>query len=93
MNLRWTSKALSDVARVRDFLRPVNPHAARRAVLQLFNDLELVARNPRIGEAVEVVQFNGREVRRVFIGDYELRYEVRPLEIIVLRVWHVREDR
>jgi len=35
MELRWTSKGLSDLARLHDFLDPVNPRAAARVVQSL----------------------------------------------------------
>ena len=34
-----------------------------------------------------------RDVRRVIVGDYELRYEVTENLIYILRLWHAREDR
>jgi len=45
--------------------------------------------NTRIGPRLQ--EFTPREVRRLFVGDYELRYEIQ--RVIVLRVWHTREDR
>ena len=47
--------------------------------------------HPRIGEKLE--EFDPREVRRIIVGAYEIRYEVRSDEVVVLRVWHTREDR
>jgi hypothetical protein len=32
-------------------------------------------------------------VRRILVGDYEIRYEVADTDIIILRIFHVREDR
>jgi hypothetical protein len=32
-------------------------------------------------------------VRRLFVDDYELRYEILGDLIIVVRLWHTREDR
>ena len=34
-----------------------------------------------------------REVRRILVGHYEMRYEIRGSEIYILRLWHRREDR
>jgi hypothetical protein len=34
-----------------------------------------------------------REVRRLFVGDYELRYEIVGEVIIVVRHWHTKENR
>jgi plasmid stabilization system protein ParE len=47
--------------------------------------------HPRIGEKLE--EFEPREVRRLLIGHYEMRYEIQASTIFVLRVWHTREDR
>lgn len=47
--------------------------------------------HPRLGERVPKVE--NMEVRRIFLRDYELRYEIRGDEIIVLRLWHSREER
>jgi hypothetical protein len=40
-----------------------------------------------------VDEIGSREVRRLLIDQYDLRYEVLPDLIRVLRVWHMREDR
>jgi len=37
--------------------------------------------------------FAPREVRRLFVGDYELRYEIQGDAIIIVRLWHTKEDR
>jgi len=47
--------------------------------------------NPRIGEKLE--EFEPREVRRILVGHYEMRYEIQGSTIYVLRLWHTREDR
>lgn len=44
-----------------------------------------------MGEKLEA--YAPRDVRRIIVGDYELRYEVTPEAIIVLRLWHGRENR
>ncbi|MHB1581812.1 MAG: type II toxin-antitoxin system RelE/ParE family toxin [Acidithiobacillus sp.] len=47
--------------------------------------------NPRIGERLD--EFEPREVRRIVVGHYEMRYEIQKSTIYVLRLWHTREDR
>ena len=91
MQLTWTEKALSDLARLHDFLAPVNRQAAARVVQQLVAAPEILTGNPRLGERLE--EFNPRDVRRIFVGDYELRYEINQQRIFLLRVWHSREQR
>ena len=91
MELKWTSKALSDLARLYEFLAPVNKPAAARAVQALTKAPTILLTNPRIGE--QLFQFEPREVRRILVGEYEVRYELQDSIVYVLRLWHTREDR
>lgn len=91
MELKWTSKALSDLVRLYEFLAPVNKLAAASTVKSLTAAPVSLLVNPRIGEKLE--EFEPREVRRIFAGHYEIRYEIQESTIYVLRLWHVREDR
>ena len=91
MLLRWTSKALSDLVRLYEFLTPVNQQAAARAVRSLAAVPVRLLEQPRIGEKLE--EFEPREVRRILIGHYEMRYEIQASTLYVLRIWHTREDR
>ena len=91
MNLKWTSKALSDLVRLNEFLSPVNTLAAAQMVQSLSAAPYRLLEQPRIGEKLE--EFEPREVRRIIVGYYELRYEITESSIYVLRLWHTREDR
>jgi plasmid stabilization system protein ParE len=50
-----------------------------------------IPRQPRLGERVP--GFGEREVRRVLVQKYEVRYEVAGADLTVLRIFHTREDR
>ncbi len=91
MGLECTSKALSDLARLYEFLAPVNKSSAARAVQALTKSPTILLVNPRIGE--QLFQFEPREVRRILVGEYEVRYEIQDSIIYVRRLWHTREDR
>jgi len=91
MELRWTSKGLSDLARLHDFLAPVNPRAAARVVQSLTAGAARLREFPRIGHKLD--QYEPREVRRIIVANYEIRYEIREAVIYVLRLWHTREQR
>lgn len=75
MELKWTSKGLSDLARLYDFLAPVNQPAAARAVQALTAAPANLLANPRIGEKLD--EFEPREVRRILVSKYEMRYEIQ----------------
>ena len=92
MNLKWTSKALSDLARrLYEFLVPVNKPAAARTVQSLTAAPRRILEQPRIGERLD--EFEPRVVRRILVGHTEIRYEIQASTIYVLRLWHTREDR
>jgi len=91
MRLQWTSKAMSDLARLHEFLAAVNRTAAARAVQALVAAPGKLLEQPRIGERLD--EFEPREVRRLLVGKYELRYELQEESIYVLRLWHTRENR
>lgn len=91
MELKWTRKALSDIARLYEFLAAVNQPAAARTVQQLTAAPTSLLANPRIGERLE--EFEPRDVRRIQVGRYEMRYEIVGSTLYLLRLWHTREDR
>lgn len=91
MRLRWTGKASADLVRLYDFLKPLNDTAAQRVIDILTAAPEKLLLYPRLGERID--EHAGREVRRIFVSSYEIRYEIHGDEITVLRLWHTREDR
>lgn len=46
---------------------------------------------PRVAPPIEV--YEGRDVRSLIIGDYNMHYEIKADVIYIVRVWHTREDR
>ena len=91
MALRWTTSARADLARLHEFLEPVNPRVAARTVRQLVVGAKRIPGRPRLGQRLP--GFAQREVRRILIGDYEIRYELTARNVFVLRIFHTREDR
>ena len=91
MKLKWTNKALSDLARLYEFLATVNRHAAACKVQLLANAPARLLEQPRLGEKLK--EFEPREVRHIQVGHYEMRYEIHESTLYTLRLWHAREDR
>ncbi len=91
MNVRWTGRSVEDLARLHEFLATVNRRAAARVVQSLAGAASHLAAHARTGERLQ--QYQPREVRRILVGNYEMRYEARGEEVVILRVWHSREDR
>ena len=91
MALRWTTSARTDLVRLYEFLEQANPRAAALAVRHIVAGAKRIPARPRLGQRLR--QFAGREVRRVLIGDYEIRYELDGRDVFLLRIFHTREDR
>ncbi|WP_338849279.1 type II toxin-antitoxin system RelE/ParE family toxin [Massilia sp. W12] len=64
-----------------------------RAAINIFKKLSHAPQgqlqHPRIGEQLH--QFSPREVRRLLLTEYEIRYAIQAQTIYVLRIWHTRE--
>lgn len=79
------------MVRLHAFLATINPSAAAQVVRQLIAGAEQLIQYPQLG--IKLEEFLPRDVRRMIIGDYELRYELIDEAIYILRLWHGREDR
>lgn len=91
MKIEWTAHASDDLVRLHRFLATVAPDAAAALVQSLARAPRRLIDYPRIGERLDA--YAPREVRRISVGNYEMRYEVTDNRIIILRLWHMRENR
>jgi len=89
--VRWTPRAAADVTRLHDFLAHKNPRAAKAVAETLISAPDKLRQFPRRGARLE--QFSDREVRRLIVGAYEIRYEINVDIIRILQIWHGKEDR
>lgn len=90
----FSSDALSDVERVRDFIGATNPVAARRALVAIWEALERVERFPNLGRPSDDPDI--RQITVPFGGaGYIVRYSLLPEDgsLLILRIWHGREAR
>jgi toxin ParE1/3/4 len=90
----FSSEALSDVERLRNFLQVRNPNAAGRAMRAIWTALKRVEQIPEIGKPTKDPNIRQIIVRFGSAG-YIARYTVLPSTgaILVTRIWHTREDR
>ena len=92
LKLIWLPAARADLIRLREFIEPHNPDAARRAAETLKKAANLLLEHPAIGTPLE-----GREDRELFIPygqrGYIMRYRLHEETVAIVRVWHGLEDR
>lgn len=89
MSLRFTERALGDLARLKAFVAKRDPAAAERVTEKLVESLRALAEQPLSGRSLEELP-----VRQWVAGDYVARYVVRGTdEVVVVRIWHGKETR
>lgn len=87
----WSLSAKQDIERLYHFLHTNNPRRAAYIRTELIKAPRILQEHPRIGQKIEQIVMN--DVRRLIVEEYEIRYEVTPDRIHILRIWHGREDR
>jgi len=87
----WLPDAVTDLHRLREFIRQENPQAAQRAANRIKEATQILKLNPEAGRPVEeampfrdlIIPFGG--------GNYVLRYRKDGQRLIIVRIRHSRE--
>src|SRR5438309_1442799 len=91
--LIWLPEAVEDLARLRRFLSPRNPPAARRAAARILAGAKGLRKFPESGRPLDDLPGFRDLFIRFGAGCYLLRYRLFEDAIAVVRVWHEREKR
>ena len=91
MNSRFTPEAIEDLVRLRKFVEKNNPSAAQRIARDLLLGMEKLKVFPEIGLKVERA-FEPHRIRDLYVDNYTVRYLIGDGEIVVLRLWHGKEN-
>ena len=89
VKLEFTEQALDDLIRLREFIAEKNPAAAERVSQQLIESIQRLTEQPEIGHRVESLP----GVQEWIAREYVVHYLVLNEALIVLQIWHGREDR
>lgn len=90
--VKYTPGAIGDLQRLREFLRPKNPLASRRAAETIMKAVQVLGQQPQIGRPVEDMPGEFREWLIDF-GDsgYVARYRFDGAAVTILAVRHQKE--
>ena len=91
MAIVWTETAYRDLERLYEFLAAVDPAAAGRQIQALTNAPETLLTMPAIGQILP--QYAPRNVRRLLVARYEMRYEFVAQDVKILTIWRQGELR
>jgi plasmid stabilization system protein ParE len=92
--IKWLPEALADIERLYAFLKDKDIEAAARAANSILQGIDILEASPRVGRPMP--DETGR--RELFVafgaGAYVLRYILETDDVvIIIRVWHSRENR
>jgi plasmid stabilization system protein ParE len=92
MQLKWTSKSLSELMRLHPYLAKRCERAAAHAVQALAAGTIRLVEQPQIGERLQ--DFSPCDVRRILVGRFEMGYQISEAVIyVVLCLLHARGRR
>jgi len=91
LKVRLTSRANLDLRLQIDWLTDRSPRSARKAVRAIFDAIGRLKSHPRSGRAIA----GGERETQVRFGQsgFVVRYQVRPNEIVITRVFHGAQNR
>ena len=93
MNIRWLPASLQDIERLYEFLIEKDPIAATRAIELILSGSRKLKDMPELGKPMN--DDTGR--RELYLpfgsGAFVLRYKLDGKIVVIIRVWHSRENR
>ncbi len=93
--IKWSQRSIDDFNRLKNFLKPKNPTAARKAVQRIKHAVYFLATSPDMGVTLSPDD-DRQELYPDFGKDgYVIRYKSYEEQRIVriLRIWHSKEER
>ena len=90
MKLQWSRFALADLMRLQRYLATDDATLATATVRRLRTAARHLQEFPNLG--TEMGRPGEYPVRQLLVGDYALWYEGQPSDVVILRVWHTRQQ-
>lgn len=90
MKVEFSMSAQRDLVAILEYLRPLNPRAAKRIVDELEKRCRSLSRFPRRG--APALTRGGTVVRRLVVGQHLILYEVTDQLVVIDAVVHGARD-
>ncbi|MFK8013302.1 MAG: type II toxin-antitoxin system RelE/ParE family toxin [Marinicellaceae bacterium] len=92
MKLSFSKDARSDLERLKEFIASKNPTTAFRIINEVIDRINKLVNFPDLGIQVKKAPVPDA-LRDLYILDYHIRYLKLSKTIIIVRVWHQKENR
>jgi addiction module RelE/StbE family toxin len=93
MKIEWSAQALADLDRFADFLRDHFPALSAVVAREIMAKAALLSEHPLLGRALSGREEYRQAVLRVLNAAYVFQYRVTKDRLVILRVFHGRENR
>ena len=93
MKLEWSAAALADLDRFAAFLQERHPALASTVAREILNKAQVLETLPQLGYPIGRRGQYRQIVLEVLRAKYIFRYRIAGERIVMLRVWHGREQR
>jgi plasmid stabilization system protein ParE len=93
MNVEWSKAALADLERFAEFLEKHFPTLSPMVGPELLEAAERLGANPQLGRVHPKRPRFRQAVLRILKADYVFEYQIRQNRVIIVRVFHGRENR
>jgi len=93
VKLEWSPLALHDLERFAEFLHDRHPRLAAVVASEILAKADSLVSHPRLGRPVAGRPEYREIVLRVLGADYVFQYRATPERVVILRVFHSRENR
>jgi len=90
VKISYTKESIADLERLRSFVEPKNPYAARRVSSELLDGIGNLRAFPKMGLSVARAP-EPDTIRDLSIAQYTVRYLVEKDREVILRIWHSKE--
>jgi len=84
MTIRWSRRAVRDLAQIHLYIEADDPDAADRWVRKLWERAEKASRVPMAGRVVP--EYGRSDLREVFLKSYRIIYRVDGRDLVVVTV-------
>ena len=87
--LRWTERAVNDLAGIAEFISRTSDVYAEQVVLQIEQRAQMLRRHPLLGK--HALEAEDLDVRELVVDSHRVFYRVRPECIELLTIVHGRQ--
>jgi len=93
MTVEWSEDALADLNRFALFLQDKHPSLANRVASELIAKAQALADHPKMGRPIRGREEYRQVILQVLNARYVFQYRYDGTRLVMLRVFHGREDR